>query len=144
MRFDPGRYAAENYPDWRIKSLALGGAHAISVRARRTVFVERTLSRAQWDESVAHEFCHMDRDDEKTVTCWHERKQEQACWRDTARLMIGLDDLVSAWQWVGPCIESVAEELGRTSALVRVRLDALHPSERGALRLALSMKGEVA
>lgn len=60
------------------------------------------------------------------------RRQEQHADRWAARRLIDLEDLVDAGRWTG-CRREAADELWVTEHMLGVRMDGLHPSERGLL-----------
>lgn len=82
---------------------------------------------------------------EQRAALWHElvhaRRRDTACLlgkahgsvdREAARWSMPLADLAEAWRG-DPCPSEVADRLKTTEALLRVRMDALHPAERGHL-----------
>jgi hypothetical protein len=95
---------------------------AIVVRSGMLVVEERA--------TLWHELVHADRGDEH---CDHfGSRQERRCIREAARRAIDLRALADALLWSDQPDE-VADELKVTVELLNVRLDHLHPAERGYL-----------
>lgn len=85
--------------------------------------------------TAAHELLHAERSD--TSCDWRTH-------RDAARLLIDLRALAEALAFYGDDTTQVADELWVDEETLRVRLEHLHPAERGYLRRRLSVKEETA
>jgi hypothetical protein len=101
------------------------------------------LSQAERRVSMTHELVHRGRGHRSCATPGLERKQERACERETARLLIPLNHLIDAMLW-GCCIAEWAEQLWVDEPTVQTRLDHLHPAERGYLKRRIEMKEHTA
>lgn len=101
--------------------------------------LRRGLSLVEQRSVLWHELVHAERGDEhcsdKTERCRIDR--------EAARRAIDLYDLADAMCWSEHHDEQ-ADQLKVTPHLLRVRLDSLHPSERGYLTRRLSMKERTA
>ena len=146
MTYDPGRDAAERYPDWTIRRICLGGhAFGVSIPSRKLIYIDVGLDRAGWDSTLAHELYHLDRGDRGT--CRSEeciQRAEQRCEKEAARRMVPFRRLRRAFLIWGNDGHQLADELGVDLPLLHARFEGLHPSERHALRLAVEERGEVA
>lgn len=92
---------------------------------------------------------------EQRATLWHElvheERGDEACRpqdearvnREAARRAIDVHDLADALCW-SDCRVEQAEQLKTTVEQLQVRLDNLHPSERGYLRRRVQLKEETA
>ena len=121
-------------PDWTLV-WALLPAEILGVTcwATRTITLDRRLSQAERRTTLAHELVHVERGPAvRGHVGWDERQVEM----ETARRLIGIRELGEALAWSRDPWE-VADELWTTPALVRVRLEHLHPAERHYLRRRL-------
>lgn len=103
------------------------------VHARRLIRLDPRLPRHQARCVLSHELRHHEHGDEWPTTMW----QEQRADREAARLLVPVRDLADAAVLHDRHVGAMARELEVTLAVVRCRLDNLHPSERGHLRSRL-------
>ena len=146
MTYDPGRDAAERYPDWVISRICLGGyGFGVTVPSRKRIYIDVGLDRAGWDSTLAHEIYHLDRGDREHCRSAECRdRSEQRCEKAAARRMIPFGKLRRAVLTYQHDAHHVAAELGVDVPLLQARIQSLHPAERHALHRALQEQGEVA
>jgi hypothetical protein len=97
----------------------------------KTITLHPDQNQAERRCTAAHELLHAERGD--TSCDWRTH-------RDAARLLIDVHDLGEALAYYGDDLTQVAEELWVDEDTLRVRLDHLHPSERGYLQRRLNMR----
>jgi hypothetical protein len=127
---DPGRDAAERYPQVTVARCALPGALAAAIPSRNLILISDQLDRAGWACSLAHELVHLDRGDR----CANgggvlDARLEHQVDQEAARRLIPLDRLASALMW-GRDDWEFAHELGVDIATFRVRMAGLTADEQ--------------
>jgi hypothetical protein len=123
--YDPGRDAAERYPDWRIIRRPLHGAYGFTCHRRKLIVVDSEGTRAEWDCTVAHELVHLDRGDRCTLgDSVVNVRLEQAVARIAARRLLPAWRLAGA-QLYGRHPAEIADELGVDIDTLRVRCNGL-------------------
>lgn len=130
--YDPGREAAERYPEWRIVRKPLRGAYGMTVPRLKLIVVDADVTRAGWDCTVAHELEHLDNGERCTLAndVINVRRERAVCLR-VARRLVPLDALADI-DLFGRHPHDVAEELGVDVDTLRWRIVALksNPCER--------------
>lgn len=106
---------------------------AIVVRSGMLVVEERS--------TLWHELVHAERGDEHCEAFG--ARQERWCMREAARRAIDVRALADAVMWSDHPHE-VADQLKVTPELLQVRLDHLHPAERGLLAARRAAREDVA
>lgn len=137
--YDPGRDAADRYPDWVIRHRPLGGViPEVMCRRRKTILID---SGSAWPAkrcSLAHAVAHLDLHHEAsahggTFDKWMEREANGLA----AQRLIPIRTLASVLCWTRDTHE-IAHELQVDLATLEVRRKHLHESERGCLRRAMN------
>lgn len=105
----------------------------------KTIVLRRGMRLVEQRSVLWHELIHAERGDE---AC-DERTETNRIEREAARRAIDVFELADAMRWSDQLAE-VADELKVTEDLLRVRLDHLHPAERGLLCRADSIKERTA
>ncbi|HXH77279.1 ImmA/IrrE family metallo-endopeptidase [Nocardioides sp.] len=100
----------------------------------RTIRLDARMPRRQARAVLAHELQHAAAGDEVTHCDRTNLRQEQRADRLAARLLIDVRDLGDAMMLHARHHSATAVELRVSDRLLAVRLDDLHPSERGYLR----------
>ncbi len=119
------------------------GEHGRWYQRLKVMALRRGLTRVERRCAVAHETHHALASDEPTGISYFDARAEAAADQAAARSLIALDALTRAVLWAGHLSE-VAEELDVTLALLTVRLEHLHPTERAHLKRALAQREEAA
>jgi len=119
------------------------GEHGRWYQRLKVMALRRGLTRVERRCAVAHETHHALAGDEPTGIAHFDAHAEAAADQAAARSLITLDALTRALMWATNSAE-VAEELDVTPALLTVRLDHLHPTERAHLKRALAQREEAA
>jgi hypothetical protein len=110
--YNPGRDAAERYPEWRIIRRPLCGAYGFTVHRRKLIVVDSNGDQASWDCTVAHEIVHLDRADRCTLgNAVVDERRELTVARITARRMLDVER-VARCELHGRLPREVAAELG--------------------------------
>lgn len=134
VKYEPGRDAAERYPDWVIRHRPLGGIiPEVLCRRRRVILIE---SGHTWPEkrcSLAHAVAHLDLDHVQTAIGHFAVRQEREADRLAARRLIPVRDLAAVLCWTTHRTE-VAAELEVDLATLQRREAHLHPSEMHYLK----------
>lgn len=110
----------------------------------RRIFVRHGLRGPEWVVAVAHEAVHALRGDVPCCSPELEARQEAIVNRDAARLLIDIRDLAEAAAALAGDPHAIADELGVTYEVVRLRVQHLHPSERAFLKRRLEHTEESA
>lgn len=103
------------------------------VHARGLIRLRAGMARHQARCVLAHELRHADHGDE-----WTSDFVERRADREAARLLIDPHALADAAMIHARHIPAMARELRVTVKMLQVRLDHLHPAERGLLRQRLA------
>jgi hypothetical protein len=101
----------------------------------QTMLIRRGLTQAARRCTVTHELIHAERCDLHCDALVHEL---------VARRLITLDALATAALFHGDDLTGVADELWVDVETLKIRLDHLHPSERGFLQRRISMRESTA
>jgi Zn-dependent peptidase ImmA (M78 family) len=125
-------------PDLTLEWRVLRGRLGEYVHHTRTIRLDPRLPRRQQRAVLCHELRHAEVNDVATVCGRANLRQEQRADRLAARLLIDVRDLGEALALHEEHVSAAAVELRVSDALLRVRLDGLHPSERHFLRRRLS------
>lgn len=137
LTYDPGRDAAERYPDWVIRHRPIGVPELLDLR-RKVILLDDAGDWAHKRSSLAHAIAHLDLDHIVTGGKLGHRQEREAELL-AARRMIPLSQLADAVRWHRePSWDAVAQELLVDARLLRHRLDHMHPSERHAIRAMLA------
>lgn len=107
--------------------------------SRRAIVLRKGMSLVEQRATLIHEVIHAERGDE---VC-SEKTDRNHVEREAARRAINVRDLAEALMWSEQPGE-VADELKTTEELLAIRLQHLHPAERGFLRRRLSMREDTA
>ncbi|TDT31141.1 uncharacterized protein DUF955 [Naumannella halotolerans] len=136
LTYDPGRDAAERYPDWVIRHRPLGGIPEVLCRRRKVILIDRAQGWPAKRSALAHALAHLDlgHTGHHALDDLNEHEAELLA----ARRLIPLDHLVDAVLWAGECWAEVADQLTVDLRLLRHRCDHLHPSERHAIKRHLA------
>ncbi len=118
--------------------------HDIPERGRyyhrlRTIVLRRGMRLVEQRCALWHELIHVERGD-RQCDPKSERLQVE---KEAARRAIDVHDLADAMLWSDHVAEQ-ADQLKVTEDLLRVRLEHLHPAERGYLRRAIATKEQTA
>ena len=105
----------------------------------KAIVLRRGMSLVEQRVTLWHELVHAERGDETCTSKYEHTRVE----REAARRAIDVHDLAEALRWSQHPSE-VADQLKVTEELLHVRLDALHPAERGLLERAVAMKEHTA
>lgn len=103
-----------------------------------TITLASDLCRRQARSVLAHELRHAEYGDTSTDCRLVNVRQEQRADREAAWLMIDIRDLARAMVVHSGHVSAAAVELSVSDELLRVRLDSLHPLERGYLSRHMS------
>jgi hypothetical protein len=101
----------------------------------RTIVLRRGMSIVEQRATLWHELVHADRGDEQCC----EKTERLYIDKQAARLAIDVTSLAEALLWSDDPSEQ-ADQLKTTEQLLAVRLQYLHPSERGYLQRRIAMK----
>lgn len=110
------------------------GLLAAWCKARSLILMDPAQSQVERRCSLTHEIIHAERGDTDCHPSVH---------KEAARRLIVLDDLANALMVHGEDWPRVADDLWVDDDTLTVRLQHLHPSERGYLLRRLSMKEHV-
>lgn len=133
MKYEPGRDAAERYPDWVIRHRPLShGIPEVMCRRRQVILIESRESWAAKRCSLAHAVAHLDLGHEATTSGTFDRRQEDHANQLAARRLITIEDLAAVLCWTRFNTE-VAAELEVDIRTLNTRQVHLHPSERALL-----------
>lgn len=131
----PWRELREGQPDWQVLYAPLpDDIDGMTDVEHRTIWIDSRLNQAARRSTLTHEAIHAARLDGE-CTDWDEDQVEQ----EAARILLPLDRLLHVLPWAHNLYEA-AEELWVDEPLLRVRLDHLHPSERGAIKRAFAAR----
>lgn len=144
MTYEPGRDAAERYPDWVIRHRPLShGIPEVMCRRRKVILIESGETWAAKRCSLAHAVAHLDLDHAATEHGYFDRIQEAHADQLAARRLIGLDALLDVLSWTR-CPAEIAAELRVDRATLECRRRHLHPSEVAKLRRRVAWLEETA
>jgi hypothetical protein len=101
----------------------------------RVIFLRKGLPLVEQRATLWHELVHAERGDEHC----NPKTERNHVDREAARRAIDLYDLADALLWSNYLGEQ-ADQLKTTEHLLRIRLEHLHPSERGYLRRRLEQR----
>lgn len=104
----------------------------------RKIHLDPRAPRRQLRSVLCHELRHAEAGDRLTHCGRVNLRQEQAADQKAARLMIDVRDLGDAMVLHANHLSAIAVELRVSDALLRVRRDHLHPSEKSYLRQRLA------
>ncbi len=99
---------------------------------RERIWMDTTLSQVERRCAICHELAHID----LGHACGDDPALELAASKLAARRLIWITDLESVFGWSLQPAEQ-ADILWVTEAVLQVRLEHLHPAERGLLRRAV-------
>lgn len=143
-RYDPGRDAAERYPDWVIRHRQLShGIPEVMCRRRKVILVEHQDSWAKKRCSLAHAVAHLDLEHIVAAAGYFDRVQEAEADQLAARRLITIPDLAGVLSWTR-FITEVAAELEVDVRTLNMRQVHLHPSERAELKSSVLWLEETA
>lgn len=145
MPYDPGRDAAERYPDWVIRHRPLGGViPEVMCRRRKTILIDAA---ADWPAkrcSLAHAVAHLDLEHQAASTVGtFERWMEREANGLAALRLIPIGELADILCWTRDAHE-IAHELQVDLATLEVRRLNLHASELHYLRRTMTWLEETA
>ncbi|MGD7788175.1 hypothetical protein ACQCX2_07605 [Propionibacteriaceae bacterium Y1700] len=130
--YEPGKDAAERYPDWVIRHRDLRGIPEVMCLERKVILIDAAQGWPAKRSGLAHAVAHLD--------CGHVvigghlgSRQEVEAESLAARRLITVPDLADAIRWCGQRWPSVARHLAVDERILATRLDKLHPSERAQL-----------
>lgn len=134
VRYEPGRDAADRYPEWVIRHRPLShGIPEVMCRRRRVILIESRETWAAKRCSLAHAVAHLDLEHVATEHGYFDRAQESHADQLAARRLITLEALAAALSWTRFSVE-VAAELEVDIRTLNTRQVHLHPSERAELK----------
>ncbi len=133
--YDPGRDAAERYPDWVIRHRPLHGVPEVLSWRHKTILIDSDQSWAAKRCSLAHALAHLDLDHRATLGGRFERREEQQADELAATRMIPFDALIEAAVWTRD-VDELAEELNVDRTLLTVRIERLSREQRFRLDVA--------
>lgn len=110
---------------------------------QRVIFLRADLLIVEQRAVLFHELVHARRGDTGCGAAWYDARQEASVDREAARWALPLAALAEALRG-DPYPAEVADRLKTTEALLRIRLDALHPAERGHLSRCAAAREEAA
>jgi hypothetical protein len=114
---------------WRLSAEMLASGRGRCRWASRAVAVDRRLTPAERDATLAHEMVHASRG---PCPGWARAGEEQTVHALAARMLIAPDVLAAELAW-SPDPRVIAFDLGVTRDLIEARLDGLHVAERARL-----------
>lgn len=122
------------HPEWAVEFRKLPrGQRGRWHDAIRVLILDSDQSQAARRSTLAHELIHAERGDRGCDDGWFGRRQERTCDQLASRRLIALHDLARALQWSTDEHE-VADELHVDVAMLRSRIEHLHPAEKHYLR----------
>lgn len=130
--YDPGRDAAERYPDWVIRHRALGGIPEVLCRRRKVILVHSGGTWPMKRCSLAHAVAHLDLDHQAEAVGTFERWMEREANGLAARRLIPIVALAEVLQWTRDRHE-IANELQVDLPTLKTRRADLDEAERGYL-----------
>lgn len=137
---DPGRDAAERHPSIVIRHRSLGGVPAVVSVSRGVILIEREMPRAERRCALAHEVAHLDLG-HRLPAC--EGREERKADELAASRLLPLARLAEVLRWALSPGE-VADELGVTAHMVRVRVKALTDHEKLWIEQQMARLEEIA
>ncbi len=105
----------------------------------RTIVIRTGMLIVQERATLWHELVHADRGDESPCDPHLDQRQELWCAKAAARAAIPIEDLADALLW-SSYLDEQADQLKTTPETVQIRLDHLHPSERGYLKRRIALR----
>lgn len=144
--YNPGRDAAERYPDWVIRHRPLGGViPEVMCRRRKTILIETGHDYPAKRCSLAHAVAHLDLDHQAAAagTATFEKWMERAANGLAALRLIPIDALARVLCWTRDPHE-IAHELQVDLPTLEVRRLNLHASELHYLRRTITWLEETA
>lgn len=130
----PWRELRDQWPEWQVRFALLDGIAGCTDVERRTIWLDKRLNQAERRSTLAHEAIHAARGD---TEC--DERDELDVEQAAARILLPLDRLLHVLPWATSYHEA-ADELWVDPALLRCRLNHLHPSERGAIKRAFAAR----
>jgi hypothetical protein len=133
--YNPWADAGQRHGDWIIERVPLRGLHEVMCTKNKVILLE--ADRTKWERrcDLAHAIAHID----LGHTDRFDRKAEQAAVRRSVKMLIDLEPLGAALAESGGRVNArTAWSLGVDLETLRVRLQHLHPGERGHLARTLS------
>lgn len=144
MRYEPGRDAAERYPDWVIRHRPLShGIPEVLCARRKVILIESEDSWPAKRCSLAHAVAHLDLGHTTLPAGVFERNQEIEANQLAIRRLITIEDLAAVLAWTKWTTE-IAAELEVDVATLTLRRKHMHPSELATLRERVRWTEEVA
>lgn len=110
---------------------------------KRTIVVRRGLLLVEERAVLWHELVHARRGDLRCCLAYFAESQERSVDREAARWALPMPAVLDVYRWARSDAEA-ADELKTTQALLRVRLEALHPAERAAIARVRQQREEAA
>lgn len=139
--YDPGKDAAERYPEWVIRHVDLQGVPEVMCPERRVILIDQGQTWAAKRSSLAHAVAHLDLE-HVVIGGYLGRRQEAEAEQLAALRLVTMPALADAIRWHGQRWPLVADLLVVDERLLRVRLAHLHPSHRGELDRMLAAHTE--
>lgn len=129
MTYSPWADARERHPDIHIEKWDIAPARGVWVASERVILLDKRLTRVERRCTLAHEIAHIDLGHGE-ARGWFARRMERDANRVAARrLLRSLSDLADALCLYPHHLGAVAEHLGVTVAVLRVRLENLTRAE---------------
>lgn len=142
--YDPGRDAAERYPDWVIRHRPLShGIPEVMCQRRKVILIEQSSDPSKKRCSLAHAVAHLDLHHTSSGSGFFDRRQEAQANGLAAIRLVPLEALARALSWSRFTAE-VAAELDVDRATLEVRRRHMHKAERAALRRLIAVMEEAA
>ncbi len=135
--YDPGRDAAERYPDWVIRHRDLRGIPEMIHVEHRVILLDDSQSRSAKRSSLAHAIAHLDLD-HVTIDGHLGARQESEAEQLAALRLITVPALADAIRWCDQQWPAVAAVLDVDERLLQTRLNHMHPTHRGQLKELLA------
>lgn len=138
--YDPGRDAAERYPDWVIRHRPLGGViPEVLCQRRKVILIDLGANWFAKRCSLAHAVAHLDLEHPAAVngSSTFERWMEKEANGLAARRLIPIRSLAEVLKWTRERHE-IAHELQVDLATLETRRAHLHETERGLLRRSIT------
>lgn len=130
------------YPGLHYERVDLAPTRGALVLSQGVVLIDERLSKAEARSTMAHELGHLDAGDLGCSGLIHDRR-EAAADEWAARRLMSACDLAEVMRWTSSRTEA-AELMDVTTHLLAVRLQHLHPAERGYLLRAAQTREDVA
>lgn len=135
--YDPGRDAAQRYPDWVIRHRPLRGIPELMCLERKVVLIDNGQTWAAKRSGLAHAIAHLDLG--HVVLGGHlGGRQEIDAEKLAAHRLIHTDALADAILWCGERWSMVAEHLAVDLRLLQTRLRHLHPAHHARVQHLLA------